>query len=56
MKKENVEKVAEVIMDEYDMSYKVAYYFARITVEGLEQAMIKIPAILVEKMLRDIEE
>ena len=55
MKKENIEKVTEAIMDEYDMSHKVAYYFAEITVGGLEKGMAKFPAMFIEKMLRGEE-
>ena len=56
MKKENIEKIAKVVAEEYGVSDKVGYYLANITVQGLEKGMAKIPFAIMEKLVEDDNE
>ena len=53
MKKENIEKIAKVVAEEYSVSDKVGKYLANITVQGLEKGMAKIPFAIMEKLVED---
>ena len=51
MKKENIEKIAKVVAEEYGVSDKVGEYLANITVQGLEKGIAKLPFAVIEKLV-----
>jgi len=53
MKKENIEKIAKVIAEDYGVSDKVGYYLADVTVRGLDEALSRFPMRIIGEMVEN---
>ena len=53
MKKENIEKIAKVVAEEYGVSDKVGYYLADVTVRGLDEALSRLPMRIIGEMVEN---